>query len=63
MLGDFIRDLRVHYVQVTQEVQRQMQAQMQKGMGGPQRPGPGGAIPGPGFWEARLIFSPPEAHG
>ena len=49
-LDEAIHDLKMRYVEVAQEVQRQMQAQMQKagapGAGGGRRPGPGGAIPG-----------------
>ena len=51
-LSGIIHDLKLRYVEVANEVQRQMAAQMQKGgpggAGGPMRPGPGGAIPGPG---------------
>ncbi|HYG77422.1 MAG TPA: DUF1844 domain-containing protein [Planctomycetota bacterium] len=41
-----IQELKMRYVEITNEVQRQMAAQMQKGGN---RPGPGGTIPGPGF--------------
>ena len=49
-LKDAIHDLKMRYVEVTQEVQRQMQAQAAKGgpggAPGGLRPGPGGTIPG-----------------
>jgi hypothetical protein len=50
-LKDAIHDLKMRYVEVTQEVQRQMQAQAAKGgpgggAAGGMRPGPGGTIPG-----------------
>jgi hypothetical protein len=56
-LSGTIHDLKLRYVEVANEVQRQMAAQMQKGgaggAGGPMRPGPGGAIPGPGAGRRR----------
>jgi hypothetical protein len=55
-LTEVIHDLKMRYVELAQEVQRQMAAQaMKAGPGGPggaaggRRPGPGGTIPGPGF--------------
>ena len=52
-LKDALHDLKMRYVEVTQEVQRQMQAAAAKGgpggpvgPGGGLRPGPGGSIPG-----------------
>lgn len=48
-LTETIHDLKLRYVEVANEVQRQMAAQMQKGApgaGGGLRPGPGGAIGG-----------------
>ncbi len=48
-LKDAIHDLKMRFVEVTQEVQRQMQAKAAGGpggMGGGLRPGPGGSIPG-----------------
>ncbi|HEY3320976.1 MAG TPA: DUF1844 domain-containing protein [Planctomycetota bacterium] len=50
-LSGTIHDLRLRFVEIANEVQRQVQAQAQKGAhGGPggSRPGPGGTIPGPG---------------
>ncbi len=44
-----IHDLRLRYVEIANELQRQVQAQMQKGGPGGVRPGPGGTVPGPGF--------------
>lgn len=56
-LSGIIHDLKLRYVEVANEVQRQMASQMQKGgpggAGGPMRPGPGGAIPGPGSGSGR----------
>jgi hypothetical protein len=55
-LGGTIHDLKMRYVEIANEVQRQMAAQMQKGggpAGGGMRPGPGGAIPGPGSGKRR----------
>jgi hypothetical protein len=48
-LSETIHDLKMRYVEIANEVQRQMAAQMQQGgpggPGGPMRPGPGGTIP------------------
>jgi hypothetical protein len=45
-----IGDLKMRYVEIANEVQRQMQAEVQKDAArGPARPGPGGTIPGPGY--------------
>lgn len=46
-LGEALRDLKMRYIEVANEVQRQMEAQLEKSGG--KRPGPGGTIPGPGF--------------
>lgn len=49
-----IGDLKMRYVEIANEVQRQMQAEAQKAAArGPQRPGPGGTISGPGFGKRR----------
>ena len=42
-LNDAIHDLKIRYIEITQELQRQVQA---KAGGGAVRPGPGGSIPG-----------------
>jgi hypothetical protein len=47
-ITEAIHDLKMRYVEIANEVQRQMAAQVQKGAAG-KRPGPGGTIPGPGF--------------
>jgi len=53
-LESAIGDLKMRYVEIANEVQRQMAAQAQKAGGqGPLRPGPGGTIPGPGFGKRR----------
>jgi hypothetical protein len=52
-LNEAIHDLKMRYVELAREVQRQMQEQAMKagpgGPGGARRAGPGGTIPGPGF--------------
>ena len=49
-LSGGIGDLKMRFVEIANEVQRQMQAEAQKTAArGPARPGPGGTIPGPGF--------------
>jgi len=45
MLTGTIQDLKMAYGEIVAELQRQMAAQVKGGM----KPGPGGAIPGPGF--------------
>lgn len=59
-LAGTIHDLKLRYVEIANEVQRQMAAQMQKGgpggpagPGGAMRPGPGGSIPGLGSGKRR----------
>ena len=49
-LTEALRDLKMRYIEIANEVQRQMAAQVQKSVkeGGARRPGPGGSIPGPG---------------
>ena len=48
-LTEALHDLKVRYVEIAKEAQRQMQAQLQKaGQPGGLRPGPGGSVPGAG---------------
>jgi len=49
-LAGGIGDLKMRFVEIANEVQRQMQAEAQKAAArGPARPGPGGTIPSPGY--------------
>ncbi|MGD0088598.1 MAG: DUF1844 domain-containing protein [Planctomycetota bacterium] len=53
-LTSSIGDLKMRFVEVANEVQRQMQAEAQRAATrGAARPGPGGTIPGPGFGKRR----------
>jgi hypothetical protein len=53
-LSSSIGDLKMRFVEVANEVQRQMQAEAQKAAAhGPMRPQPGGTIPGPGYGKRR----------